>query len=84
MKNLIIMADSAEAKFNLLVKQNHLLIKTLEIFEDVCINCLNPSGSHDDNGEVDMIDEIGRMVCGNPLYPAQETLKLIKGSEKSK
>ena len=49
----------------------------LEPFVDVCTNCLCYREQHDANGEVDMLDEIGQMICGKPEYPAQQTLDKI-------
>lgn len=49
----------------------------LEHYADICSTCLSPRDTHDENGQVDMLDEIGRMICGKPEYPAQQTLDKI-------
>ena len=46
----------------------------LEHFDGICSTCLSAQDAHDENGEVDMMDEIGRMVCGTPYYPATDAL----------
>ena len=49
----------------------------LEHYADICSTCLSPRDTHDENGQVDMLDEIGHMICGKPEYPAQQTLDKI-------
>mgnify|MGYP006315961345 CR=1 FL=1 len=49
----------------------------LEHYADICSACLSPRDTHDENGQVDMLDEIGHMICGKPEYPAQQTLDKI-------
>lgn len=50
-------------------------------YEHICIECLSPQDEHDENGLVDMMDEIGRMICGNPKYPAKAILSDDKAGE---
>ncbi len=54
-----------------------LAVEALEQLADICINCGFMRSDHDENGEVDYMDERGMMLCGKPVYPASDVLAKI-------
>lgn len=49
--------------------------EALKVYSDVCSNCHSVASLHDEKGQVDMMDEMGLMICGKPEYPAATALK---------
>jgi hypothetical protein len=52
--------------------------EALENYADVCSKCLSLQDDHDKNGEVDLMDEWGQMICGSPEYPARAVLDRLE------
>lgn len=50
------------------------LEKALRCYENVCSNCLSLRDDHDDDGYVDLMDEIGTRICGEPEFSADAAL----------
>lgn len=60
------------------------LREVLGHYVDTCITCGSLKAEHDENGLVDMMDAIGKMVCGHPEYPAQALFDKFNNKDNSK